>query len=487
MKLITFRAFTLLFLMVLVPVLLSRYLSSHRDPPMEMDLSTLSLSGHTRILILAPHCDDETLGAGGIIQAAVRQNIQVKVVIATNGDGYVIATMQDFHKLYPRSQDFIRMGNLRQHESLSALKIFGVPAADVLFLSYPDRGLPALWNEHWLETTPYRSPYSGASRSPYVITYNPQAVYAGEDLLGDLKKILQNYKPDLVIYPHPDDVHPDHWGLSVFTRLALAEMTRQDPSFHPDAFAYLIHRPDFPAPMGLHPGANLTPPYPVAQIYPHWWEFPLAAEDIPVKQVAVSAYTSQLPTLRTLLESFVRRNELFGQVSPAILPLLASGTTLVPSSWRDEALLPVPPIQEDPVKDTIFRSSLSSADLNAVYAAELADHSLVACAETRGNASRAYNYRIRLTAVADTGIIQASAGSRPAAGQAALQYSGHDVCFTIPLAQLGNPWLIAINSSSEEIETGILDQTAWQLVLVAPDQSLPYNDASDAAPPRRIP
>jgi LmbE family N-acetylglucosaminyl deacetylase len=487
MKSNNFRAFLFLFLLILIPVLLSRYLSSHRDPPMEMDLSTLSLSGHTRMLVLAPHCDDETLGAGGIIQAAIRQNIQVQVVIATNGDGYLFATMQEFHRIYPRSQDFIRMGNLRQQESLSALKILGVPAADVVFLSYPDRGLPALWNQHWLATAPYRSQYSAASRSPYAITYNPQAVYAGEDLLADLKTILTNFRPDLVIYPHPDDVHPDHWGLSVFTRLALAERTHQDPSFHPDAFAYLIHRPDFPSPTGLHPNASLTPPNPVAQIFPHWSEFPLAAEDIPVKQVAVSAYTSQLPSLRTLLESFVRRNELFGQVSPAILPHLAAGTSLTPSTWRDEALLPIPPVQSDPVKDTFFRSSLSSADLRAVYAVELADHSLLTCAETRGGASQVYNYRIRLTAVADTGVLQYAASSRPTAGQGTLLRSGQDECFTIPLAQLGNPWLIAIDSSTEEIGTGILDQTAWQLILVQPNQTLPFFGAPDTAPPVSAP
>ena len=45
-----------------------------------------TLSNNDRILILAPHPDDETIGTGGIIQEALRLNIPIKVVYFTNGD-----------------------------------------------------------------------------------------------------------------------------------------------------------------------------------------------------------------------------------------------------------------------------------------------------------------------------------------------------------------------------------------------------------------
>ena len=188
-----------------------------------------------------------------MIQAALRQNMQVKVVIATNGDGFLFATMQDFHRLYPRPQDFIRMGTQRQQESLSALELLGLSPSQVIFLSYPDRGTPALWNDHWDTAAPYTSPYIGADKSPYPVTYNPNANYSGESYLADLVSIIGDYQPDLIVFPDPEDVHPDHWGLSVFTRAALAQVEQQHPIYRPAAYTYLVHRPDYPHPKGLHP------------------------------------------------------------------------------------------------------------------------------------------------------------------------------------------------------------------------------------------
>ena len=137
------------------------------------DLKPLSLDGYHRLLILAPHCDDETLSSAGLILAAQRAGIQVKVVIATNGDGYLFATMQDFRKIYPQPADFIRLGEIRQQESLKALATLGVQPDQVIFLSYPDRGTPSLWNDHWSHNQPlsvsvqrgYQKPISDYLRS----------------------------------------------------------------------------------------------------------------------------------------------------------------------------------------------------------------------------------------------------------------------------------------------------------------------------------
>jgi hypothetical protein len=46
-----------------------------------------ALASTDRLLIISPHCDDETLGAGGTIAAARRQGLAVRVAFVTNGDG----------------------------------------------------------------------------------------------------------------------------------------------------------------------------------------------------------------------------------------------------------------------------------------------------------------------------------------------------------------------------------------------------------------
>ena len=46
------------------------------------------LSAETRLMVFAPHPDDESLGAGGLIQRVLNSGGQVRVVFMTNGDGF---------------------------------------------------------------------------------------------------------------------------------------------------------------------------------------------------------------------------------------------------------------------------------------------------------------------------------------------------------------------------------------------------------------
>ena len=432
------------------------------------DLQPLSLAGHHRLLILAPHCDDETLASAGLILAAQRAGIQVRVVIATNGDGYLFATMQDFRKVYPSHADFIRFGEIRQQESLAALARLGVKADQVNFLSYPDRGSPALWNTNWSPDTPYRSPYSGDIRSPYPLTYNPQSVYAGADFLVDLSSILSSYRPDLVVYPNPEDVHPDHWGLNVFTRLALAQLHHEDPSYDPMDLTYLVHRPDFPEIRGYQPAASLTPPDMLFALDPHWYRLDLVPADVALKGQAVQAYSSQLPLLRNLMESFVRANETFGAVTTPDLSIATQGDPLDPATWRDASGGAIPPVQLDPVGDFFTRSIIKAGDLTAVYAMRDADNNLRVCTQVVEETLPEITYAIRLKALNDSsgGIISLQATSgHPRAGFLTVQRSGVYACFSVSLAQLGNPWAVYVGANT--MSGGrIMDEAGWQMINV---------------------
>src|SRR5262245_44158967 len=50
------------------------------------DGSRILLGDGDRILVLAPHPDDEVLGAGGVLHEAVSRKLPVHVVFLTNGD-----------------------------------------------------------------------------------------------------------------------------------------------------------------------------------------------------------------------------------------------------------------------------------------------------------------------------------------------------------------------------------------------------------------
>jgi len=430
------------------------------------DLKPFSLDGYHRLLILAPHCDDETLSSAGLILAAQRAGIQVRVVIATNGDGFLFATMQDFRKIYPSHADFIRMGEVRQQESLAALAKLGVLQDQVTFLSYPDRGTPALWNDHWAATNPYRSPYSGDSKSPYPITYNPQSVYAGADYLADVTSVLETYRPDLIVYPNSQDVHPDHWGLNVFTRLALTLIRHNDPSYNPTELTYLVHRPDFPEIKGLRPQESLTPPDILYTLSPNWYRLDLTPADTALKGKAVQAYRSQLPLLRSLMESFVRANETFAPVAYADLATAAQGDPYNPSTWVDVSGQPVTPVELDPVADFTTRSIVPAGDLTAVYAARDMQGNLLVCAQVREDTLPEITYFLRLKALSDNGILayQARTGETQT-GWHPLHRSGVYACTTVSLADLGNPWAVFVGATT--VGGGrIEDETGWQMVYI---------------------
>jgi len=99
-----------------------------------------SLISPARLLVIAPHPDDETLAAGGLIYSASKQGAKVKVVFITMGDGYHLAASALRDIACPSPDDFLALGNHRRKEGIAALAALGVSDRDVVFLGYPDRG-----------------------------------------------------------------------------------------------------------------------------------------------------------------------------------------------------------------------------------------------------------------------------------------------------------------------------------------------------------
>jgi len=82
-----------------------------------------------KVLVLAPHPDDETLGAGGAIRLLVEMKKHVKVVFLTSGE---MAAPQ-----YKKGSE--AYASLRESEAAKALSVIGVK--DYSFLRFKDRGL----------------------------------------------------------------------------------------------------------------------------------------------------------------------------------------------------------------------------------------------------------------------------------------------------------------------------------------------------------
>lgn len=122
----------------------------------------LDLGQARKVLVFAPHPDDETLGCGGTL-AQLANWCPVKVILVTDGSGA--------GGLPPGA------GAIRQQEFLRALAILGV--RDSQMLNYPDGAFDA---DSAFEST--------------------------------VRDVLNTYQPDWVILPSPLDYHRDHVRLS---------------------------------------------------------------------------------------------------------------------------------------------------------------------------------------------------------------------------------------------------------------------------------
>jgi LmbE family N-acetylglucosaminyl deacetylase len=267
--------------------------------------------GPERILIVAPHPDDEVLALGGTIARLVEDGHRVYIVFLTNGDANRAAKRLLTLNLIHRPTDYRALGYRRQKEAMQALGALGVSPCQVVFLGYPDQGLMALWTDHRDRELPYQSPFTRASHPFYSNSYNPDSVYCGDDLITDLSDIIALYRPTVLYTLHPEDLHPDHQAAFYLTLAALSAL---EPEERPEIRLYLVHARDWPYPKQLIPDLVLDPPAPLSGWA--WQSLALSEEVIERKLTAVRAYSSQRWTNGRFLAGFVRLNELYAVFDP---------------------------------------------------------------------------------------------------------------------------------------------------------------------------
>ncbi len=357
-----------------------------------------------RLLVFAPHCDDETLGCGGLIQQTLAAGGTVRTVMLTNGDGFRTAVERQARTLRIGPQDYIRFAALRQDESHTALAELGVPNRDVLFLGYPDRGLAALWNDHWSPEQTYASVFTGQDHSPYANTFDHAAHYCGHDLLADIKANLSAFRPTLITVTHPADDHADHAAAAAFVTRAVAEL-QADPQTQTWASRirlryYLVHRGDWPLPQGTHTDAPLLPPVEMRNLDTRWELLTLTPAQTRRKAQTIALYPSQCEIAHDFLNAFARRTEFFGTLPEMRLPSLAPDAPRLsadPHTWAK-----LPPVLLDPARDTVLRDLQGGGDIRTLYACR-DGVTLHLRLDTRQPISGRFLYTLRLRAFGPNG------------------------------------------------------------------------------------
>jgi len=263
-----------------------------------------------RILIIAPHPDDESIACAGIIQQAVGKGANLKIVYMTNGDHNQISFIVYEKRVPFLTSEFIHMGEVRRNESINAMQLLGLDSRNLTFLGYPDFGIFTIFREIWKERKPFKSMLTRISKVPYKENFSFGAPYKGENILADLENILREYKPNKIFVSHPADTNADHKACYLFLRVALHDLAGQIPA--PKIYPYLVHCVGWPLPRHYHPQLNLQPPRQFLGSQVKWSQFELTPEQLKKKYQATLCYRSQTSSTAFYLLSFVRNNELFG-------------------------------------------------------------------------------------------------------------------------------------------------------------------------------
>ncbi|MDD5477418.1 MAG: PIG-L family deacetylase [Candidatus Omnitrophica bacterium] len=263
-----------------------------------------------RVLILAPHPDDEAIACAGVIQKALAAGAKVKVAYLTNGDHNELAFIVYEKRITVRQGEFIHMGQVRQKEAIKAMKSLGLSENDLVFLGYPDFGTFEIFCNYWRSQRPFRDRLTRISYVPYKNNPSYGAPYYGESILNDLVSQILDYKPDKIFVSHPADVNVDHKALYLFLQVALSDL--ETKILKPRVYPYLVHCLGWPKPSYYHPELELYPPHKFIGSKINWQRLDLSLKELDKKYQAILFYKSQTQSSAFYLLSFARKNELFG-------------------------------------------------------------------------------------------------------------------------------------------------------------------------------
>jgi LmbE family N-acetylglucosaminyl deacetylase len=267
--------------------------------------------GRQRILVFAPHPDDEVIGLGGWLSDRQQAGAQVWVIFCTDGEAFPRALRARHNRpaLLFRPADYRRLGKTRRFEADRSLEALGIPRENRVFLGYPN-GL--LWHLACKESLE-RLVRSSATGQRYGIARfglkkrSPHA-FSRKSFEADLAGIIEQVHPHCIVLPHPRDSNLDHRATAdaVIRRL-------KNTLFRPLLRFYLVHqgsRRNFPRPFGYLPRQGIVDP--VGLSAPK--RYVLSAATQSRKERAMRAHRSQIRLKDGFLLSFVRREELYWDI-----------------------------------------------------------------------------------------------------------------------------------------------------------------------------
>jgi LmbE family N-acetylglucosaminyl deacetylase len=210
-----------------------------------------------RLLVIAPHPDDEVIGAGALIQRVVQNGGEVRVVFLTDGERNSWPQRYRYRKWFITDADREQWGATRRTEALSSLETLGLHPADVVFLHWPDQKLSRL------------------------------ARRGNTDAIEALRSEVSSFRPSLMVVSSAQDLHADHRAAAWFAHHAMRGLEERAP----EIVTYVVHGEGKLS--RIH--ATLT----------------LSEKERETKRLAIGCHESQLLLSRERFLAYARPTEVF--------------------------------------------------------------------------------------------------------------------------------------------------------------------------------
>lgn len=229
------------------------------NPADLLDPDALLQRPGARLLVLAPHPDDESLAAGGLIQRARAYDVPVTVVFVSDGENNPWPQRVLERRVWIGAGQRGAWAARRRGEADAAVATLGGDAIRVIRLGWPDGGVTG----RLLDDT--------------------------AALLAQMRELVARERPSILVLPDLVDRHPDHSALHVLMEMVFQGMPRE---LRPACLGYLLHGRARP---GKARRAQLA----------------LSAEESAGKRRAIAAHASQMALSRKRMLRFASDSESF--------------------------------------------------------------------------------------------------------------------------------------------------------------------------------
>lgn len=164
-----------------------------------LHLETLSEPPSGKVLVLAPHPDDDIFGCGGTLAKHVDAGDEVRIIYLCDGrSGTKRATTEIVREELKKN---------RRTEAQAAAEVLGIPSDNLTFWSY---------------------------RDGYLI--------ANKTTTKALTQVIADFVPRTIYVPHPADLHPDHVATAAVLWKTLQAVGSDLPS---EIWSYEVWQPTF--------------------------------------------------------------------------------------------------------------------------------------------------------------------------------------------------------------------------------------------------